>query len=154
MVTIQVGLSTLRARRRLSQRQLAALAGVRPDTISALERGDSHGIQFDTLARLCEALECGPGELLLIDQHDGHVAPVPGGPDEDEIIAQRLAELERTPAIDGPAFLAALLERAGMDPETAALMPPGAGVPPDTDPVQPTAQSRAPIGAGVGRARA
>ena len=146
MATIQLGLPALRARRRLSQRQLAVLAGVRQDTISALERGASHGIQFDTLARLCEALQCAPGEILLFDQHEDR-------PDEDELVAQRLAELERAPAIDGPAFLAALLERAGMDPETAALMPPGAVVPPDADELDPTARGRAPIGAVLSEVR-
>ncbi len=127
MVTIQVGLPTLRARRRLSQRQLAALAGVRPDTISALERGATEAIHFDTLARLCEVLHCTPGDILLFDQPDDHEVPVLGGPDEDKIIAERLAMRDRAPRVDGPTFLAALLERAGVDPATVdspALPPP------------------------------
>jgi len=119
MATIHLALPALRARRRLSQRQLAALAGLRPDTISALERGETQGIQFDTLARLCEALHCTPGDILLFDRPDEHVAPVLGGPDEDALIAQRLAELDHAPRVDGPSFLAALLARAGAD-STAA----------------------------------
>ena len=116
---ITLGLPTLRARRRHQHRQLAALAGVRPDTISALERGDTHGIQFETLARLCEALHCTPGDILLFDRADEHEAPVLGGPDEDEILARRLAGLDRAPRVDGPSFLAALLEHAGEDPARA-----------------------------------
>jgi putative transcriptional regulator len=112
-MAITLGLTNLRIQRRLSQRQLAALAGVRPDTISALERGDTQGIQFETLARLCEALQCTPGDILLFQEPDDHHAPVLGGPDEDAVIARRLAELDRAPRVDGPSFLAALLERAG-----------------------------------------
>lgn len=84
-------LPILRAERRLSQRQLAALAGVRPDTISALERGESTGIRFDTLARLCEVLECDPGDLFEVEE-DFHRVPVLGGPDEDDLARQRLRE--------------------------------------------------------------
>ncbi|MDP9374767.1 MAG: helix-turn-helix domain-containing protein [Chloroflexota bacterium] len=112
MSTIHVDLPVLRARRRLSQRQLAALAGVRPDTISALERGSTAGIQFETLARLCEALHCTPGDILLFEGDDDHEAPMLGGPDEDGIIVQRIAALDRAPRVDGPSFLAALMERA------------------------------------------
>ena len=108
-MAVRVALPNLRARRGLSQRQLAALAGLRPDTISALERGRSAGIRFDTLARLCETLDCGPGELLEIDL-DEHPVPTLGGESEDALIRQRLGtERER---IDGQTFVAALLEEA------------------------------------------
>ncbi len=65
-----------------------------------------------------------------LDQRAGadDAAPVLGGPDEDHILAQRLAELDRVPRVDGPSFLAALLNRAGVDPATVdspALPGPG-----------------------------
>ncbi|SRR5579883_381360 len=110
MSQIRFRLPELRARRRLSQRQVAAAAGVRPDTVSALERGAVRGIQFETLARLCEVLGCEPGELFELDR-DPHVVPVLGGPDEDGLIAARLAE--GGPRIDGPSFVAELLKLAG-----------------------------------------
>ncbi|MBI2939760.1 MAG: helix-turn-helix domain-containing protein [Chloroflexi bacterium] len=113
MGRVQLRLPVLRARRRLSQRQLAALAGVRPDTVSALERGDTAGIRFDTLARLCEALDCEPGELFEIE-HDAHRVPVLGGPDEDDIVRRRLAEPGAR--VDGPTFLAELLRQARTRP--------------------------------------
>ena len=103
--TIKVRLPVLRAERGLTQRQLAAQAGMRPDTVSALERGDAAGMRFDTIVRLCEALACKPGDLFeLVD--DGHRVPVFGGDDEDEILLQRLADPVR---VDGPSFLEALL---------------------------------------------
>src|SRR3972149_5201027 len=91
MGTMKTRLGVLRAERHLSQRRLAAMAGVRPDTVSSLERGKSTGIQFDTLARICEALECEPGELFELEP-DSHRVPLLGGPDEDEIVRQRLRE--------------------------------------------------------------
>lgn len=125
-MAISVELPSVRIGRRLSQRQLAALAGVRPDTISALERGETHGIQFETLARLCEVLHCTPGDLLLLERIDEHAAPVLGGPDEDSLLSRRLAEMDRAPRVDGPSFLAALLERGGVKDPTASRVNPDA----------------------------
>lgn len=112
MGMIRVRLPQLRAERRLTQRQLAAMAGVRPDTISALERGETAGIRFDTLARLCEVLDCEPGDLFELEQ-DAHRIPVLGGPDEDELVRGRLLEPGRR--VDGPSFLAELLSVARPD---------------------------------------
>jgi putative transcriptional regulator len=84
---------------------LAALAGLRPDTVSALERGDAGGIRFETLASLCEALDCQPGELFELEC-DEHRVPVLGGTDEDDIVRERLARGERR--VDGPSFIAEL----------------------------------------------
>ena len=109
MTLVRIALPTVRARRGLSQRQLAALAGLRPDTVSALERGASAGIRFDTLARLCEVLGCDPGDLLEIDR-DEHRVPSVGGPDEDDLVRSRLRAAE--PRIDGPTFLAELLRES------------------------------------------
>lgn len=108
MSKIKFVLPMLRKSHRLSQRQLAALAGVRPDTISALERGQSTGIQFDTLARICEALNCQPGDLFELEL-DEHEVPVLGGPDEDEILRQRLRQPGRT--VDGSSFVAELMRQ-------------------------------------------
>jgi putative transcriptional regulator len=110
MANIVLRLPVLRAERRLSQRQLAAQAGLRPDTVSAMERGDTSSIRFDTLARLCEVLDCAPGDLFELEE-DFHAVPVLGGDDEDEIIRQRLADPGRR--VDGPTFTAELLKIAG-----------------------------------------
>ncbi len=107
MPAVKMKLPEVRRRRRLTQRQLAASAGMRPDTVSALERGKSAGIQFETLARLCYVLDCEPGDLLEVER-DSHALPVLGGPDEDDIIRQRLAEA--APRVDGPSFLAELMQ--------------------------------------------
>ena len=119
MTTIHVTLSRIRERRRLSQRQLAAIAGMRPDTISALERGKSTGIQFETLARLCDVLDCEPGDLLDVERdRDAHEVPVLGGPDEDAILEERLRS--RGKVVDGPSFLAELLKLSEDDEAAVA----------------------------------
>ena len=86
MDTIQVRLRELRALRHLSQQQVAAAAGLRPQTVAALERGAAHGIQFATLARLCVARDCAPGDLITMEGN-GTAQPRPAGPDEAEIAA-------------------------------------------------------------------
>lgn len=104
---IRVRLPLLRAQRRMSQRQLAIFAGLGPNTVSALERGQAQGIRFETIARLCEVLTCAPGDLFeLVDV--GHRIPIFGGDDEAAILHERLQEADAE-LIDGPSFLQALV---------------------------------------------
>ena len=91
MSAISAQLGQLRVAQGLTQQQLAERTGLRRDTISALERGKSQGIEFDTLARLCDALGCMPNDLLELGP-TSHVAPILGGEDEDAILLARLAE--------------------------------------------------------------
>jgi putative transcriptional regulator len=116
MAGIRLRLLQVRAERGLTQRQLAAIAGVRPDTVSALERGESAGIRFDTMAGLCDALNCEPGELFARNSEE-HRPPRLGGPDEENIIRERLGEAG--PRIDGETFLAALLQTVNREPAAA-----------------------------------
>lgn len=104
---VRVRMQYLRNERKLSQAALAARADVRRDTISALERGRTQGIQFDTLAWLCEALACEPGDIFELVEDEPVL--VLGGPDEDAIMRERLGNPGRR--IDGPSFLQALLDR-------------------------------------------
>ncbi len=110
MAFIKLRLPVLRRERGLTQRQLATLTGLRADTVSALERGEASAIRFDTLARLCEALKCEPGDLLELES-DGHSVPTLAGPDEDRLLLERLAQ--GGSRIDGPSFLQTLLEHGG-----------------------------------------
>jgi putative transcriptional regulator len=49
------------------QKELAERANLSEGLISKLVAGDMKGIKFSTLASLCEALECEPGDLIKID---------------------------------------------------------------------------------------
>jgi putative transcriptional regulator len=93
MSEIAVRLGSRRVARGLSREQLADQTGLPRDVITDLERGKSSGIEFSALARLCDALDCTPNDLLELAE-SAHVAPMLGGPDEDEIIAERMAEAE------------------------------------------------------------
>jgi putative transcriptional regulator len=61
---IIVRLDVMLARRKMRSRELADLVGITEQNISLLKSGKVKGIRFDTLARLCEALDCQPGDLL------------------------------------------------------------------------------------------
>ncbi|HHL20404.1 MAG TPA: transcriptional regulator [Aliiroseovarius sp.] len=61
---IVVRLDVMLARRKMRSRELAALVGITEQNISLLKSGKVKGIRFETLARICEALDCQPGDLL------------------------------------------------------------------------------------------
>lgn len=44
--------------------ELSARVGITIANLSILKNGKARAIRFSTLARLCEALSCQPGELL------------------------------------------------------------------------------------------
>lgn len=61
---IVVRLDVMLARRKMRSRELAQIVGITEQNISLLKSGKVKGIRFETLARICEALECQPGDLL------------------------------------------------------------------------------------------
>lgn len=48
----------------MNQKDLAEKTGVRPSTISALCTGAAKHIPVDVLDKICEALNCQPGDLM------------------------------------------------------------------------------------------
>jgi putative transcriptional regulator len=61
---IIVNLDVMMARRKLRGRDLAARIGITEQNLSLLKSGKVRGVRFETLEKLCEALECQPGDLL------------------------------------------------------------------------------------------
>lgn len=61
---IVVRLDVMLARRKMRSRDLAEQVGITEQNISLLKSGRVKGIRFDTLARICQVLECQPGDLL------------------------------------------------------------------------------------------
>lgn len=61
---IIVRLDVMLARRKMRSRELAELVGITEQNISLLKSGKVRGIRFDTLARICEVLDCQPGDIL------------------------------------------------------------------------------------------
>jgi putative transcriptional regulator len=61
---IVVTLDVMLARRKMRSRELAERVGITEANLSLLKSGKVRGVRFDTLARICEVLQCQPGDLL------------------------------------------------------------------------------------------
>jgi putative transcriptional regulator len=61
---IRLHLDELLGQRGMTLTELSARVGITIVNLSILKNGRARAIRFSTLARLCEALGCQPGELL------------------------------------------------------------------------------------------
>jgi len=61
---ITVNLDVMLARRKMRSKELAERIGITEQNVSLLKSGKVKGVRFDTLALICEALECQPGDIL------------------------------------------------------------------------------------------
>ena len=52
------------AMRDMTQKELAEKTGIRPPTISAICLGTIKHLPVDALDKICEALDCQPGDLM------------------------------------------------------------------------------------------
>lgn len=66
---VRVTLDRLIVARGIKARDLAAEVGLSETQLSLFRSGKVKGIRFSTLARICAALNCRPGDLLDYD-HD------------------------------------------------------------------------------------
>ena len=63
---IEITLDRLLLERRMTLTELAELVGVAYPNLSILKNNRARAVRFSTLTRLCEALECQPGDLLRL----------------------------------------------------------------------------------------
>jgi putative transcriptional regulator len=61
---IIVDVDVMLARRKMSVGALAEQIGITPANLAVLKNGRARAVRFTTLAALCEALTCQPGDLL------------------------------------------------------------------------------------------
>ena len=61
---IIVNLDVMLAKRKMRSRELADRVGITEQNISLLKSGKVKGVRFETLEKICEALECQPGDIL------------------------------------------------------------------------------------------
>lgn len=61
---IVVTLDVMLAKRKMRSRELAERIGITEPNLSLLKSGKVRGMRFDTLARICEVLQCQPADLL------------------------------------------------------------------------------------------
>jgi putative transcriptional regulator len=63
-MSIIVNLDVMLAKRKMRSKQLAERIGITEQNLSLLKSGKVRGVRFDTLNKICEALNCQPGDLL------------------------------------------------------------------------------------------
>ena len=78
---VRVTLDRLIVARGLKARDLAAEVGLSETQLSLFRSGKVKGIRFSTLARICAALGCRPGDLLDYDHDPADLAR----PDDDGV---------------------------------------------------------------------
>lgn len=64
---IVVTLDVMLARRKMKSKDLADFVGVTEANLSLLKQGKVKGVRFATIEKICEALECQPGDLLAYE---------------------------------------------------------------------------------------
>ena len=65
---IVVRLDVVMAHRKIRSKELAAQIGITEANLSLLKSGKVKGVRFDTLAKICAALDCQPGDVLEAEQ--------------------------------------------------------------------------------------
>jgi putative transcriptional regulator len=61
---ITVRLDVMLAKRKMKSKELATRIGISEQNLSLLKSGKVRGVRFETLAAICKALECQPGDIL------------------------------------------------------------------------------------------
>ncbi|MEO7635188.1 MAG: helix-turn-helix transcriptional regulator [Sphingomicrobium sp.] len=61
---VRITLDAMLAKRGMRANRLAAVIGVSETHLSLFRSGKVKGVRFETLAKLCAALDCKPGDLI------------------------------------------------------------------------------------------
>ena len=61
---IVVNLDIMMATRKMSLNELSSKVGLSATNLSLLKTGKGRAVRFSTLQKLCDVLECQPGDLL------------------------------------------------------------------------------------------
>jgi putative transcriptional regulator len=64
---IVVTLDVMLARRKMKAKDLAERIGITEANLSLLRTGKVKGVRFETIAKICDALEGKPGDLLDVE---------------------------------------------------------------------------------------
>lgn len=63
-MAIRVNIDVMLAKRKMSVTELANHVGITMANISILKNGKAKAVKFSTLEKICEALDCQPGDIL------------------------------------------------------------------------------------------
>lgn len=61
---VLITLDDVLAKRKIRAKQVAAAIGVSETHLSLFRCGKVKGVRFETLAKLCDVLDCKPGDLI------------------------------------------------------------------------------------------
>jgi putative transcriptional regulator len=67
-----IELDVMLAKRKMKLNDLAEQVGITPQNLSVLKSGRAKAIRFSTLAAICQALNCQPGDILLYQTDNPH----------------------------------------------------------------------------------
>lgn len=67
---IIVNLDVMMAKRKISSNELAEAIDITPANLSILKTGKAKAIRFSTLDKLCDVLDCQPGDILEFSDND------------------------------------------------------------------------------------
>ena len=70
-MVIVVNLDVMLAKRKMRSKQLAESLGITEQNVSLLKSGKVKGVRFETLDKICEILNCQPGDILEYRQDPG-----------------------------------------------------------------------------------
>ncbi|MGY4303664.1 putative transcriptional regulator [Bradyrhizobium sp. USDA 4369] len=65
---IRVRLGVMLAERNVKSKDLAEYVGITEANLSLLKQGKVKGVRFETLDRICQFLDCQPGDLLRYEE--------------------------------------------------------------------------------------
>ena len=68
---INVTLDVMLAKRKMSVTELSERIGITMANVSILKNGTAKGIKFETLCKICDVLDCQPGDLLEFRREAG-----------------------------------------------------------------------------------
>ncbi len=61
---IVISLDVMLARRKMRLKELAATIGISEQALSMIKTNKVKGVRFETLVKICDVLDCQPGDLL------------------------------------------------------------------------------------------
>ncbi len=64
---IVINLDVMLAKRKMRLNELSEKVGVSVTNLSLLKTGKAKGVRFSTLIKICEALDCKPGDIIDVE---------------------------------------------------------------------------------------
>ena len=89
---IVVDIDVMLAKRKMAVGVLADRVGITPANLAVLKNGRAKAVRFTTLAALCDALDCQPGDLLRWEPEDASAGSRPAGADDGRPFAGQRPE--------------------------------------------------------------